>query len=154
MTDFLQPVGRSGRVVSGVACAILALLFLACAILLWDRVAEALSNTSTGDLPWPAPAVLTLLAIVAGFWAYRLIRGAVSSNGVTILPAWFLEVFGTLVLIGLAVGAYIERDGFLLLKGLPVFFAMVLIRRHIEKRKKIQSGEPGATDNPDDAQRI
>ena len=62
---------------------------------------------SSRELGLPvALAIIGLLTFFCAHIAWRLWRGSLSSNGVTFMPTWFIQMFGVFVLAGTAFAAY------------------------------------------------
>ena len=82
-----------------------------------------------------------VLGFFASYLAWRLWRGSLSANSVTIMPAWFIQVFGVFFLAGLAFAAYSGSKLFLI-EGAFVALAMIFVGRHIAKKKGIDNDHP------------
>lgn len=99
MKDSLRPVGKRGRLISCVLCLLFAAAVLFVAVLMWRNVFGAEPAESEFAIPWAAPAILTGLAIMLAFFAWRLLRGDVSTTGITSTAPWFLQLCGIVWLL-------------------------------------------------------
>ena len=95
--------------------------------MMWSIVFSDSAMRGSTKPPLPAAVVLTALGWIAGYIPYRLIRSRSRQTDCTTLPVWFLQGFGTLLLIGTLFAAYQGDDPLLLVKGLPLSFAMIFI---------------------------
>ena len=98
---------------------------------------------------WIAALLLCFVGFCAAYIAFRLARDRIASNGVTTMPAWFIQSFGALLLVGIGLVAYEKRDLSFAIEGLSLCAAMLLISRNIARRHKRnqpnQSPEPTPT---------
>jgi hypothetical protein len=108
MLDPFAEVGKWLRVLSGVALGAVALLFalaaLVCPIavlVLWLQGEREAVTMLAISIP-----VYAVLATVFFWLARRLLRGTRSPNAVTVLPLWFIQVVGVLMLLGLLVQVF------------------------------------------------
>lgn len=100
--DYLSEAGPVSRMLSlfvlipfAFLFSCVALLDVVCTIVLtargqWDLLAHALAVC----------LVASFLSLVAWFVAVRILRGTRSANGVTELPAWFIQIVGALMAPG------------------------------------------------------
>ena len=133
MGKYLNPVSRLVRWLAIVALAVATPLFAALVVLL---------ATLPFRKPGPPEDSAKLAAIVAflaalmgasGWMLARLLRGTVSSNGVTMMPAWFVQVCGVAFVVGGCWMAWVGGLPPLLLAefaviGLSMLFAGGLLR--------------------------
>ncbi len=81
-------------------------------------------------------AIVGLLTFFSAHSAWRLWRGSLSSNGVTLMPTWFVQMFGAFYLAGIAFVAYHHPSYPLLAGGASIALAMIFFGRHVAKRKR------------------
>ncbi|MDR3459154.1 MAG: hypothetical protein P4N60_17125 [Verrucomicrobiae bacterium] len=83
--------------------------------------------------------IMGLLAFFTSFLAWRLWRGNLSTNGVTTMPSWFIQLFGSFLLVGVIFVGFTGGGIISLIEGISIALAMILVSRNIARRKK-----PGA----------
>ena len=144
MPDYLQPVGDGARRGAALACLPTAMVAAAVTALVVADMVQRGRFDYDGKPLWVAAVVLGLIAIACGWMAVRLWGGR-SANGVTILPVWFIGLFGGLFLIG-TIWVGVERG--VLLGGSSacgVAVAMLFVRRAVRQRVGLRS-EVGGRD--------
>ena len=77
-----------------------------------------------------------LLTFLSAYVSWRLWRGALSSNGVTYMPTWFIQMFGVLFLVGIACSAFQQPNYLFLAESVSIAFSMILFGRHLAKTKE------------------
>jgi hypothetical protein len=134
MNDYLQPVHAVIRCIAALFClaasciAAITTAFVVVTMIHAGRIVDA-----QGRPVWLGFIVCGLLALSTGWMSVRLWKGN-SPNGVTVLPVWFIEVFGGLFLIAtIFLGV---KNNVLLgsLTGLSVALAMLLVRFGVRRR--------------------
>ncbi len=139
MADYLQPVGRAWRIASIVGCTATSLICLLLSLLLWTDMFRRHSIDYEGKPLWIGAVIVGLIGLAAGFIAWRLVCGHAAANGVTVMPTWFIQLFGVFFLVGSCFVAYYQRTGLFMVEGVLVCLAMIFVGRRIAKRRK-----PGA----------
>jgi hypothetical protein len=92
---------------------------------------------SSHELGLPiALAIIGLLTFFCAHISWKLWRGSLSSNGITMMPTWFIQMFGVFFLVGIAFVAYHNPSYPLLAEAVSVAFAMIFFGRHVVKRKR------------------
>lgn len=81
--------------------------------------------------------------------AYRLLRGRRAANGVTVLPTWFIEVFGITFMSGILVVAIKGHQLWMLPEALGVPVAMIAVRRLLRRRARVADDEERPSPTPD-----
>src|SRR4051794_36618619 len=94
MTDYLQPVGRTFRVISVVACSFASIICFILALLLWTDMFRKKSFTYNGKPLWIGAAIVVVIGFAAAFIAGRLVRLRTAPNGITVIRTWFIQSFG------------------------------------------------------------
>ena len=90
-TDYLRPVGKTGRVVAGILCTFFSALFLLVGVVFGlDALRPKID--SPGDSSWTAATIVIGIGLFMGFFGWRILRGTNSANGVTSTPTWFLQL--------------------------------------------------------------
>jgi len=92
--------------------------------------------TFEGKPLWAGAIIISIVGIASAFIALRLARRGTPSNGVTTLPAWFIQSFGVLYFVGLGFVAYDKKDWLFALRGGSIGLAMILVSWNIARRKK------------------
>jgi hypothetical protein len=95
-----------------------------------------------------ALAIIGVLTFFSIHIAWRLWRGSLSSNGVTLMPTWFIQAFGVFFLAGIAFVAYHNPTYPLLAEGVSVALAMVFFGRNLAKRKREIDHETNLSPEP------
>jgi len=135
MADYLQPISKKLRVLSALGLTLVAVLLILLFVMLLvagirhDRFAEDDYGLVL------LLAFIGLTGLIFSYLAWRLWRGATSANAVTLIPTWFIQVFGVFLLAGAVFGAYHGTNLFLL-EGVFVALAMIFIGRHIARKKR------------------
>ncbi len=136
MADYLQPIGRKWRIASIVGCTLTAIFCLLLSLMLWTDMIRRHSLDYEGRPLWLAGAVVGIIGGAAGFIAWRLVRRQAAANGVTLMPTWFIQLFGVLLLGGLCFVAYHQDSALFLFEGVFICLAMIFVGRRIAKRQK------------------
>ena len=89
---------------------------------------------------WGSVAIFTPLSFASGWMLVRLLRNVRANNGRTMMPEWFIQGFGILLLASICVIAFTERSPLLLCETVGVAIAMIGIRRAL-RTSKSGSGE-------------
>ncbi len=135
MADYLQPVSQPVRRLAIIALGLATLVLVAIVLFL-----AALPLFAPGFKPEHIPFLLGAIALfgvllVACAWMLaRILKGAPSSSGLTVLPLWFIRVFGVLFIGCAVVAAWHGQLPLLLLLevgsvGLAMIFVGRLVRR-------------------------
>ena len=133
MADYLQPVGRAWRITSIVGCTLTSTICLLLSLLLWTDMIRRHSLDYEGKPLWVGAAIVGFIGIASAFIAWRLIRRHAAANGVTVMPTWFIQLFGVFVLGGLCFVAYHQGSLLFMTEGVFICSAMILVGRHIER---------------------
>jgi hypothetical protein len=136
MRDYLQPVGKALRIMSIIGCSLTSIICLLLSLKLWNDMIRRHIFTYDGKPLWIGAAIIGALGIAAGFIAWRLVRRQAAANGVTVLPTWFIQLFGIFFLIGLCFVAYDRHSVLPVFEGVFICFAMIFVGRHIAKKQK------------------
>ena len=136
MADYLQPVGKAWRLTSIVGCTLAAFLCLLLSLLFWTDMIQRHSFEYEGKPLWVGAAVVTLFGLAAAFIAWRLLCRHASANGVTVMPTWFIQFFGVLLLVGLCFVAYHKGSTMFMIEGVFICLVMIFIGRRIAKRQR------------------
>lgn len=136
MTDYLQPVGRAWRVTSIVGCTLTSVICLLLSLLLWTDMIQRQTLHHEGKPLWAGAAVVGLIGGAAAFIAWRLIQRHAAANGFTVMPTWFIQLFGVLLLIGNCLVAYHRGSVLFAVEGVFTCLAMIFVGRLIDKRRE------------------
>jgi hypothetical protein len=143
VTDYLQPVGKAGRIVSIVGCMITAIVCQLVSIVVATDMIQRGSINYQGKPLWMSVLVLGLLGGAAAFIAWRLVRRHASANGITILPVRFIQLSGILLLTGLCFVAWYRGSVIFMFEAVPIFVAMIFVGTHIAKKQRQRDRRPG-----------
>lgn len=77
-----------------------------------------------------------ILGIAAAFIAWRLIRHGPTANNITLMPVWFIQYFGLLLLLGLAFFTYEKGITLLALETAFIGLAMIFVGRNIARKRR------------------
>jgi hypothetical protein len=135
MTPRGQRINETVRVVCVAACFIAAALFLVMFVGLGvDGIRRHAFSPHELGLPI-ALAIIGLLTFFSAFAAWRFWRRSLSSNGGTMLPPWFFEVFSHFFVAGSAFYAY-YHPSYLLLWAVAVSFLIYLARTGRNRKRE------------------
>ena len=135
MTDYLQPVGRTWRITSIVACTLTSIICSLLSLLLWTDMIQRHSLDFEGKPLWMAAVLVAFTGAAAAFVAWRLVRRHAVANGITVMPIWFIQLFGVLLLVGLCLVAYYRGTVLFLVEGVFASLAMIFVGQYIAKRQ-------------------
>jgi len=143
MTDFLQPVGKKWRRLAAFGVALSTLI--SGVIFIFVLVFVAIAGVKKEDI---GPVLGTLaifwfLAIVSCLTLVRLGRGSFSANGITVMPAWMISIFGVLLAAGAVGPAVVVGLVLLFVESLGFVGAMVFVSRLIRQRRQA-AGPPAS----------
>lgn len=140
MTDYLQPVGNSTRRLAALICLPAALLATAVTALVVVGMIQDGRVDHNGKPLWVGAVVGGLIALTCWWLSVRLWIGR-PANQVTVLPLWFIELSGVVLLAG-SVWLWLEHRGVLgastCLGGAS---AMLLVRRAVRRRSHLAEKE-------------
>ncbi len=139
MPDYLKPVTRTWKLAAILACVLASVVCLLLSLVLWTEMIQKQVFSYEGKPLWIGGVVLSVLGLASGFCGWRLACRRASANGVTLLPTWFIQMFGMLFLIGQLVVVYAMGPAFLSIEGILVCLAMIFIGRRIART---QTGPP------------
>jgi integral membrane sensor domain MASE1 len=136
MSDYLQPVEKGWRIASIIGCTLAAIICLLLSVLLWADMIRRHSFEYDGKPLWLGAVVIGVIGAAAAFIAWRLRRRHPAANGATVLPAWFIQLFGVLFLVGQGFAAYHRGGTVFMAEGIVVALAMIFIGWRIEKGQR------------------
>jgi uncharacterized membrane protein YhdT len=147
MVDHLKPVDRRLRRPAAVVVGFGALLLT---VALTGAV--ALGNDKKHDASQKAImlAIMTPITLMCWFVAVRLWSGK-SSNGVTILPLWFIELFAIAMIVVVTIIYFVgppEVESYCGPAGLGLFVSMLFIRRQLKTRTAAATEPLPTVDTP------
>ena len=145
MTDYLRKMGGRLRTLSAIALLLAAAPFvLGFIIVAVDGIRRWSSHRDDTDVQGLGILLLVgLFTVCACCLALQLWRGTLSPNGVTIIPVRFIQVFGVFYLAAAVFEAYegnIRATS--IIESVLVASAMILVNRHIARRKRRQPDHP------------
>jgi hypothetical protein len=123
-------------------CACAFLLTMAAAVLVFIFVGlcvyEARHHKAGGDELgfFGALVLVAALAFFSGFASWKLWRGGLSSNGVTLMPTWFIQAFGAFVLAGIAYTGYCNPSWSIMAVGVVIAYAVIYYPKSLAEARK------------------
>jgi hypothetical protein len=84
---------------------------------------------------WIGVIVVATLGVSAAWIAWRLSHDRISANGVTNIPAWFIQLFGVFLLVGGCTVAFTAHKPMLLIV-LMLSIPMVLAMLYVPRRRR------------------
>jgi ABC-type transport system involved in multi-copper enzyme maturation permease subunit len=143
MIDFTQEVSRPTRILAIIGLSLCSLALVAVNLmiaifLMLPGPANKKDPTPTGAI-WGSILIIGVLT-VASFWMLiRLLKGTKSANKVTMMPTWFITIFGFLFGCGLILVA-VMGDGIpMAIEGIGISAAMIFIGRRVRKTQAEQN---------------
>ena len=136
MADYLQSVGKVWRLVSIVGCTLTSVICLLLSIMLWTGMIHRHSVHYNSKPLWIGAVIIGAIGVAAAFIAWRLVRRHSASNGITVMPAWFIQIFGVFLMIGLCLVAYFQGLSIFMIEGAFVCVAMIFVGRHIDRKQR------------------
>ena len=136
MADYLQPVGKAGRVISIIGCTFTSLVCLIVSLLLWTDMIRRQSFEYEGKPLWIGGLVIGFIGLAAAFIAWRLVRRDAAANGITVMPVWFIQLFGILFLVGLCFASFYRGTTVFMVQGVIISLAMIFIGRQIARKRR------------------
>ena len=145
MSEYLDPVDPGDRRFAAVVFLVALILFVSCECVL---ALILLSDPAPSVAPPNKPALLllflflTALIAACSWMLVRINNGTKSSNGITMMPPWFIRCFGCFFL-AVAVLAMIQLSVFeafiALMLALPMLFVGRLIKAEQEKTPDVSA---------------
>ena len=134
ISEVSQPV-RSSAIAAIVAAA---LVCAACFLIVVGIAIVAIDKAPFGPL-MGCIGIFGLLTCVSGWISIRLLRKQRTANGRTVMPEWFIQIFGIVFLIGICMAAVINGQMWLLGEGVGIAIAMIGIRSLLRRPISIQA---------------
>jgi len=134
MVDYLSPVGRCWRTAGLVALLLAAFLFAFVTVILAVGMASRGSITYEGKPLWAGLILVAAMAITSGWLAVRLWNDTVSETGMTLMPPWFIQLFGIVLGVGILIVAVLKREPVLVLEMAGILIAMITINGRLKRR--------------------
>jgi hypothetical protein len=123
---------RGCALLMSVASALLVFIFVGLCV--YEVRRQAASSNDPGF--YSALALLATLAFFSGHASWRLWRGALSCNGVTLMPTWFVQAFGVLVLIGIAYTGYCNPRWWIFAVGAIIAYGVIRFPKSLAETRK------------------
>ena len=146
MSDYLREVGRTARILAivglSLAIAVLAVLNL---LLVVAVMGGGVPARMLG--PLVGSALLFGFLIFASTWMLlQLLQGSRSRNQTTMMPVWFVQMFGILLGAGSVFAAVAGQQPLFVIEGLAVSLTMIFLPRRLRRSRR--SGDSnGAHEN-------
>ncbi len=142
MNDYLEPANKIWQIACCVVSGIAAVTFLFGSTVLWMSMIREWQFTFQGKPLWIGAVITSIVGVASAFIALRLARRG-TANGVTTLPAWFIQSFGVIFLVGAGFVAYDKKDLLFAVEGGSIGVAMILVNLGIARRQKKRRKEEG-----------
>jgi hypothetical protein len=136
VSDYLQPVARGWRVASIIGCTLSAIICLLLSVWMWTDMIQRQSFEYDGKPLWMGAILIGVIGAAAAFIAWRLLPRHTAANGVTVLPTWFIQLFGVLFLVGQCFAAYHKGNTVFMAEGIFVAVAMILVGWRIKRGQR------------------
>ena len=136
MEDPLAPVGQFLRTVSAVLMTFATFAFIALLLLGISHHISTGSPYYNGRPYWLGTVLFALLTPAAVWMTIRLWSPLSSTTRVTLMPLWFIELYGVFFAAGIVLVAFTSSHPWYALNGLGIAITMILIRRVV--RRKLQ----------------
>jgi hypothetical protein len=81
-------------------------------------------------------AVIAALGFFPGYASWSLWRGCVSSNGVALMPTWFIQAFGVFVLVGIIYTGYCNPRWWIVAVGIVVAYGVIYYPRSLAEARR------------------
>src|SRR5205807_5989695 len=129
MTDYLQEVGRTGRLLAVLGLALAAAVLAALNVVL---VIVAAQQQARAEIPGPligCALMFGFLSFASAWMLARLLRRARSSNQITMMPVWFIQLFGVFIGALIVFTALVSDLTLFVLEGLGFALSLVFLPR-------------------------
>ena len=125
--DYVATVSNHTKWTAVVALLLGTLVSAACFLIVLAVTIVGIDDAPTGPL-YGCIAIFGTLTFASGWMLVRLIRHRRASNGRTVMPEWFIQLFGCVFLIGLCATAMFNGRMWLFAEAFGVAVAMIGIR--------------------------
>jgi len=133
MPDYLKEVGRTARLLSVVGLSLTTfILGLSTFLIVYDLASGRVPARDRGLLT-AAGLLFGLLLFASGWMLLRLLRRTRSANGVTMMPAWFIQAFGVLLGGLVLLAAIVGRQWLFTVQGAGVIVSMIFVPRLLQQ---------------------
>ena len=133
MSDYLQPVGRFGRICSVILCIVGTLLSYLFAAVMLLVVLKPDTKEHTIIILWLIPLFFAALGTATLWVSIRLLRGSISNNQTTVMPIWFIQAFGWFFLASSALFVW-QKKYVQAWETAAMGLGMILIGRRFHKK--------------------
>lgn len=123
--DYIADVSVPEKWCAAVALFVATLVSATCLLLV---VASAIIGMVDALRAFVGCLIFGLFTIICGWILVRMLRRQRASNGRTVIPEWFIQLFGTLFLICISTTAILSGRMWLFGEALGVAFAMIGVR--------------------------
>ncbi|MFM7739287.1 MAG: hypothetical protein ACKO9H_07785, partial [Planctomycetota bacterium] len=142
---YISEAPLASKHLSMVAMAVSTLVCCACFLLSVAIVIIGIDKALIGPLIG-CLGIFGTLALACGWISIRLIRKHHAANGRSVIPEWFIQVFGFVFLIGICLTALMNGRMWLFGEAAGVALAMIGVRRLFNQGH----ADYGAANNPID----
>src|SRR5262245_18909361 len=133
MPEYLKEVGRTARLLSIVGLSLTTVILgLLTFLIVYDLASGRVPGRDRGLLT-AAGLLFGLLLFASGWMLLRLLRRTRSANGVTMMPAWFIQAFGVLLGGGVLFAAIVGRQWLFTVQGAGVIVSMIFVPRLLQQ---------------------
>ena len=132
MSDSVRKLAIAALVPAMLVCAACFSLAVSIAILHAPGKVDAPLGPLTGCI-----LIFGFLTFATAWMAIRLLRKERASNGQTVMPELFIQIFGMLFLIGIVAAAIVNKNIWLAGQGVGIAFAMIGIRSLIRREESL-----------------
>jgi len=125
--DYVARVSEPTRWSAIVLLLVATIVSTACFLLVVGIAILGIDDVPAGPL-YSCMAIFGVLTVVCGWMLIRLLRRHRASNGRTVMPEWFIQLFGVVFFVGICVTAIFKGQWWLFSEALGVAFAMIGVR--------------------------
>src|SRR5258708_3976173 len=133
MTDYLSKVDRTGRIVIIVCLGLTTLIWAALSFLVVILLMDEKLRATPGPLVG-CGLLFGFMTWASGWMFLRLLRRTRSANQITMMPVWFIQVFGLFFAAGIVFAAVVGVQSVFVIEGLVVALSMIFLPRLMRKR--------------------
>jgi hypothetical protein len=136
MNDCLQEVGRTGRFLAIVGLALGAAVLAALNIVL---VIVAADQKARAEIPGPlmgCALMFGFLSFASAWMLARLLQRSRSANQITMMPVWFIQLFGVFLGAGVVFTALVFDEIFFVVEGLGLALSMIFLPKLLPRSRR------------------
>ncbi len=130
--DYVADVSEAEKRSAIVALLIGTMVSAACMLIVIGVAIAGIIDASAGAF-YGCIAIFGTVSVLCGWMLVRLLRNQRAANRRTVMPEWFIQIFGLLFLIGLCTTAILTGRLWFFGEAVGVAFAMIGIRSFLRQ---------------------